>query len=922
FAAALEALGLTAEELLADTDTLTTVLLYHVVAGNVTSSDIVDGAEVETVQGETILTEIVDGGVVLNGAVNVIAADITASNGVIHVIDGVLLPPSLVEALSAPAEEPQQEAAEEEAPAEETAEEPAEQFTGQTFLRLAHLAGDIGGADIYINGQLRRPFTDVQQGTVTGFFALPEGNYRIQVVPTGRNTGRAVIDAELFLGDGEYNTVAAYGNAFSTGIDAAVIPEDRESTLSATGARVTVFHAIEDAPAVDVLAGGNPLITLLGYPGTLNGNDGAFTVEVPADTYDITVVPSGASEPVVLDLSGTTIEAGNAYFVAAIGSLADPAVSLSVVDITPPGTIVDVAAADENFSTLVTILTEAAPDFVTALSDPNASYTVFAPTNAAFESLLADLGITVEQALAVPEVLQTILAYHVVEGAVPAETVLGLDGQEVATLQGEAISVNVIGRRAVRLNGNVAVTATDVMASNGVIHVIDNVLLPQAAIDALTAAGVIGGEEEAEAAEAAPTEAAARVSPEEISAAAERLLGLGADEEEAEEMGEGEAAEEASEEMDMQVGTIVDVAAADENFSTLVTILTEAAPDFVTALSDPNASYTVFAPTNAAFESLLADLGITVEQALAVPEVLQTILAYHVVEGAVPAETVLGLDGQEVATLQGEAISVNVIGRRAVRLNGNVAVTATDVMASNGVIHVIDNVLLPQAAIDALTAAGVIGGEEEAEAAEAAPTEAAARVSPEEISAAAERLLGLGADEEEAEEMGEGEADMAEASDLTIAEIAASDENFSTLVLILTEAAPDYAAALSDPEAEFTVFAPTNAAFDALSSDLGIVIEDAIAFPDILIDILGYHVVEGFVDAEGVLSLDGGEVPTIQGEPIAVSVVQGGVVLDGIANVTATDIVASNGIIHVIDQVLLPQSTIDTLASLGLTIDR
>jgi|GEM_PF-394590 len=337
FAAALEALGLTAEELLADTDTLTTVLLYHVVAGNVTSSDIVDGAEVETVQGETILTEIVDGGVVLNGAVNVIAADITASNGVIHVIDGVLLPPSLVEALSAPAEEPQQEAAEEEAPAEETAEEPAEQFTGQTFLRLAHLAGDIGGADIYINGQLRRPFTDVQQGTVTGFFALPEGNYRIQVVPTGRNTGRAVIDAELFLGDGEYNTVAAYGNAFSTGIDAAVIPEDRESTLSATGARVTVFHAIPDAPAVDILANGNLIAGRIAYPGTLTlvgggTNDGAFTFDVPAGTYDLAVVPNGQTSPVVIDLSGTTLEAGNYYFVAAYGTLADPQVALGVAD--------------------------------------------------------------------------------------------------------------------------------------------------------------------------------------------------------------------------------------------------------------------------------------------------------------------------------------------------------------------------------------------------------------------------------------------------------------------------------------------------------------------------------------------------------------------------------------------------------------
>jgi basic membrane lipoprotein Med (substrate-binding protein (PBP1-ABC) superfamily) len=100
FAAALEALGVTAEQVLADTDLLTNVLTYHVVAGRAATSTILgvlaDGADtltVTTVQGGDLTVAIGEGGVTVND-INVIATDVQASNGVIHVIDGVLLPPA------------------------------------------------------------------------------------------------------------------------------------------------------------------------------------------------------------------------------------------------------------------------------------------------------------------------------------------------------------------------------------------------------------------------------------------------------------------------------------------------------------------------------------------------------------------------------------------------------------------------------------------------------------------------------------------------------------------------------------------------------------------------------------------------------------------------------------------------------------
>ena len=95
FAAALDALGLTAEELLADTELLTSVLTYHVVAGAVPAADVVtlDGESVATVNGAEVAIS-VDGDTVMVNEATVVAVDVAASNGVIHVIDSVLLPPA------------------------------------------------------------------------------------------------------------------------------------------------------------------------------------------------------------------------------------------------------------------------------------------------------------------------------------------------------------------------------------------------------------------------------------------------------------------------------------------------------------------------------------------------------------------------------------------------------------------------------------------------------------------------------------------------------------------------------------------------------------------------------------------------------------------------------------------------------------
>ncbi|MEL7188332.1 MAG: fasciclin domain-containing protein [Pseudomonadota bacterium] len=167
----------------------------------------------------------------------------------------------------------------------------------------------------------------------------------------------------------------------------------------------------------------------------------------------------------------------------------------------------------------------------------------------------------------------------------------------------------------------------------------------------------------------------------------------------------GEAGEETTEETAATeeastAGTIVEVAQGDESFSTLVTAVVAA--ELAETLSGEG-PFTVFAPTNDAFGKLPEG---TVETLVSDDkETLGAILTYHVVEGAVDAETLTaaiteaGEEGYTVTTVGGGTFTASVVEDAVVLTDaaGNTAtVTATDVEASNGVVHVIDTVLMPQ----------------------------------------------------------------------------------------------------------------------------------------------------------------------------------------------------------------------------------
>jgi transforming growth factor-beta-induced protein len=273
----------------------------------------------------------------------------------------------------------------------------------------------------------------------------------------------------------------------------------------------------------------------------------------------------------------------------------------------------------------------------------------------------------------------------------------------------------------------------------------------------------------------------------------------------------------------LPVQTVADIALDSPAHTTLVAAVVEAR--LLPALTNPLASLTVFAPTDAAFNATLTALGITAGQLLASPN-LSDILLYHVLG----AEVVSGdLSNGQVATPLSPLNTLKVtIDGTSVFIN-QAQVNAADLLADNGVVHSIGSVLLPVQ---------------------------------------------------------------------TVADIALDSPAHTTLVAAVVEAR--LLPALTNPLASLTVFAPTNTAFDNLATALGTNLAGILANPE-LVDILLYHVIGSQVLSGALVN---GPVVTLNGQSVTVNLMTG--VMINTANVTVADLPADNGVVHVIDAVLVP----------------
>lgn len=271
--------------------------------------------------------------------------------------------------------------------------------------------------------------------------------------------------------------------------------------------------------------------------------------------------------------------------------------------------IVDTAAGNDAFSTLVTAVKAAG---LVDLLKGEGPYTVFAPTNEAFEALPEGA----LEALLKPEnkeQLVRVLAYHVVPGKLMAEQVVATPNAKSLTGDKQLVEFSVKDEKA--YVNDATIVKTDVAASNGVIHVIDKVILPE------------------------------------------------------------------------ELPNIVEAASSNDSFSTLVAAVKAAG--LVDVLSGDD-MLTVFAPTDEAFAKLPED---TLNSLLQPEnkEKLQAILTYHVVPGKIIASEAVKAD--EVETVNGAKAPIEVSGDSVTI--GGANIVATDIDVANGVIHVIDSVIMP-----------------------------------------------------------------------------------------------------------------------------------------------------------------------------------------------------------------------------------
>lgn len=585
-------------------------------------------------------------------------------------------------------------------------------------------------------------------------------------------------------------------------------------------------------------------------------------------------------------------------------------------------TIVEAAQATAELNTLVSALQKADEsannDLVAALSGEG-PFTVFAPTNEAFNDLLAQLdgfdSLDDFSSQQLQDLLAVILTYHVVADASVLSTDLS-DGQSITTLQGSTLQVSTQGGVFIgdATDVDAEVTTANIEVSNGVVHIIDKVLLPQAILDELA---------------------------------------------------------------DIILVPITDLALGNENLENLVAALVAADGDLPTVLRG-DGPFTVLAPTDEAFATFLD--GAALED---VPvDVLTNVLLNHVISGEVTSEDLIGLGSGYTSTLATGAGDQNVSlffdASGDVIFNGVSTVITPDVKALNGIVHVVNAVIdIPNivdhaianpgltSLVGALTEGGnttftdLLSNEEETFTVFAPGNDAfsaftnpnsndlnailsnhvvvgAAAFSSDLTNSYVNTAAEFAADENLSLYINTDDgvtlngtssvvtADIVASNGVihtvdavidlpTVVTFAVADPNFSTLVQALTELTPstDFVSVLSTQDGAgsdpFTVFAPTNAAFNALAS---------IPAEADLIPILQHHVVAGANIRSGDLS-DGATATTLEGDMITINLPGTG---DNIADITdgagntgigidAVDVQAINGVIHVVDTVLIPNTT-------------
>jgi transforming growth factor-beta-induced protein len=427
--------------------------------------------------------------------------------------------------------------------------------------------------------------------------------------------------AALFVASSSFAQTSVFdiiaGSPDHNYLEAALVQEGLDGVLSDGSAEFTVFAPTDasfDALAAALGTDINGILALPNLTDVLTYHVVGATVPAAAVTNGAIVDAVSTTNTLKLTKTGTGDVYANQAMVVAADLNADNGVVHSTNGVLLPyETVVDVAI-DNGFNTLTAAVVYA--EVMHVYTNPLASYTVFAPTDEAFQDFAAFFGVTVEDLFVVNSVpvVADVLAYHILPSQVLAADITnGLTVQPVSTTN--TLKLTVAGSGDVFVN-QAKITATDIMSENGVVHVLNSVVL--------------------------------------------------------------------------QDETVVDIA-LDNNFSSLAAAIIKA--ELMPALTNPFAVYTVFAPTNEAFDALAAALGTDLNGVLDLP-FLADVLLYHVVSGQVMSGDLVN---GPVTTLNGSDITVDLTN--GVMIN-DAMVTIPNLVTENifapvKVVHVIDGVLLP-----------------------------------------------------------------------------------------------------------------------------------------------------------------------------------------------------------------------------------
>jgi len=500
--------------LLADpTGDLASILLYHVVGGIAYSTDLSDGQVITTLLGQDITVTISMDGVMINNA-NVIVADIAADNGVVHVIDAVLIPELAPEPTTV---------------VDIIVNSPAHN-TLETAVIAAGLADDLSGTGPFtVFAPTDDAFAALPAGTIDALLADPTGAladvllYHVvggsalstdlsdgqmiatllgpDVTVTINADGVFINDAQVIVADiladnGVVHVIDAVllppppppsntildivvNSADHNTLEAAVIAASLQSALSGAGP-LTVF-APTDAAFAALPAG--VLDALLADP------NGALTqvllyhavsgIALSTDLSDGMMITTIQGQDVTVTINADGVFINDAQVIVA-DILADNGVvhvidAVLVPELNPtPATVVDIIVNSPAHNTLETAVIAAGLADDLSGAGP---FTVFAPTDAAFAALPAGV---LDALLADPTgALAQVLLYHVVSGEALSSSLT--NGQTIATLQGQSVTVSISGGN-VFIN-DAQVVMADIMADNGVVHVIDAVLTPALSVN-------------------------------------------------------------------------------------------------------------------------------------------------------------------------------------------------------------------------------------------------------------------------------------------------------------------------------------------------------------------------------------------------------------------------------------------------------